>query len=194
MGSAAEYGVVPELPVKEETPLLGSSPYACSKIKEEEYALLWSETKGVPVVIARVFNPVGVGMADKFLLTSVLRQLQELRKGNKTEIHVSRKDSSRDYIAVTDIARGIRCIIEKQPSFNIYNLGSGRSTSNQELIKLVVKHLGITGEIQVIQTSEEAEAQVASRADIGRMKNDFNWSPQFTVSDTLKEIVSSEDN
>jgi GDP-4-dehydro-6-deoxy-D-mannose reductase len=113
-GSAGVYGQVEkqELPVKETTPLRASSPYALSKKAEEDVAISLGEKYKLPVTIARIFNPIGRNMGQKFLITSLLNQVKQLQSGERNQLEVSRLDSERDYVAVEDIAHAIRTIAQ----------------------------------------------------------------------------------
>jgi GDP-4-dehydro-6-deoxy-D-mannose reductase len=189
-GSAGEYGQVTELPVKEETELLGDSPYALSKIHEENIALELSEKENIPVVVARVFNPVGRGMKGRFLVTNLLNQIENIKSGETDHLEVSRLDSVRDYVAVKDIATAYRYLAEGSPKHNVYNIGSGISTTNKDLVGLIVKYSQISRDVNIVETSPEPEPQVASQADISRITQDLNWQPTYKLEDTVKELVN----
>ena len=192
-GSAGEYGRIlskEELPVSEETPLRADSGYGLAKKLEEETALKYHE-KGFPgVVVARIFNPIGVGMADKFLVSRIRKQIYEFVDGKRTSLEISRKDSTRDYIAVDDIASAIRVLVEGNASHTVYNIGSGTAMSNGDLLQLMVSSSKIEHEPEVVETSDQPEPLVASRADITRIQNEFHWTPKYTIADIVEEIMN----
>lgn len=190
-GSAAEYGLVGEgdIPVSEDVPLKAKSGYGLSKLKEETIALGFRKNNNLPIIIARIFNPIGEGMNPKQLLPNILGQIQEVRMGNKKTIEVSRLDSKRDYINIKDVALAIKAMVELEPKEAFYNVGSGKSTSNQELIELILKNSKIVRAPKVIESSAEPEPVVAIQADITKIKNDLGWQPLSTVEETVNELM-----
>lgn len=193
LGSAAEYGVVTthELPVSEATPLRATNLYGQSKVREEHVALEFRQKHGLPVVIARIFNPIGTGMHDKFLVSRVLKQISEVKRSERTEIEITRLDAQRDYIVISDLTAGIKAIIEGEPKESTYNIGSGRAVTNGDLVNLIIGATSPNQVIPVVQTQDEPEPLFAIQADITRMKRDFNWVPVKKIEETIKEIIDA---
>lgn len=190
-GSAAEYGVVGKnnISVNEDTPLKANSGYGLSKLKETTLALDFAKRYNLPVVIARIFNPIGVGMHHRFLIPRILQQINEIQSGMKDVVEVSRLDSKRDYVDVSDVASAIKSIVENKPKESAYNIGSGKSTSNGELVELILKNINLPQSPKIVETSNDPEPLVASQADIGRIKREFGWKPLITVEETIQEIM-----
>lgn len=190
-GSAGEYGVVnpANLPIKETEPLNATAGYGLSKCQEEATALRYREEYHLPVVVARIFNPIGVGMQSKFLISRIIDQVAQVRAGERDAIEIGRIDAERDYVAVEDISYGIKAIIEGVPHESVYNIGSGVATSNGQLAKLILDNSTLSQRPDVIQINDQPEPQVASQADITRMRDDFGWSPVHAIEDIVKEIV-----
>jgi nucleoside-diphosphate-sugar epimerase len=194
-GSAAEYGVVDKsnIPVSEDAPLNANAGYGLSKLQETRLALKIGQEHDLPVVIARIFNPIGKGMHSRFLIPKIILQVQEFADGKREVIEVSRLDSKRDYINVEDVALAIKALAKSPPkklSHDVYNIGSGKSTSNGELIELVIKNSSVKKQPKVIETSQDEEPLVAIQADISRLKNEFGWSPIKSIDETVREIVN----
>ncbi|MFZ2126037.1 MAG: NAD(P)-dependent oxidoreductase [Candidatus Microsaccharimonas sp.] len=188
-GSASSYGFLRslnELPVSEDTPLRAEIGYGLSKKQEEELAVSYADT-AVDVVVLRIFNPIGVGMAEKLLLPNIVKQLRE-----SDIIEVSRLDAKRDYIDVRDVAKAFAAAARKKAPHNVYNVGSGRSVSTREIIAKLVEAAGVTKPSQLVETQEQPERLVASQADIRRIKNELEWEPEITIEETLRDILNHE--
>lgn len=194
LGSAGEYGFINEtdLPVKEEQPIAPISDYGNAKAEEVAQALDFAEKHRLPLVVARIFNPIGHGMNQRQLLPQLFKQAKEIKNKSRDTIEISRLDSRRDYIAVTDLAAAIECIIEGTPSYTIYNVGSGLATSNQQLVQTVLKSEGIDGNVPLMETQPAPERLVAVQADITRLKQDFNWQPKESIEDIIMGIHTNE--
>lgn len=192
-GSAAEYGNVTtkNIPVAENTPLNADAGYGLSKILEENAAIKLGDKYNLPVTTIRIFNPIGNGMHPRFLIPSIIRQVAEFKVGTGKSIKVSRLDSLRDYINVKDIASAIKALIEHPSKYPCYNVGSGIATSNRQLIELIIKEYNLSSEPELIETSLDPEKLVAVQADITRIHEEFHWIPDYTIEETIKEIVNA---
>jgi nucleoside-diphosphate-sugar epimerase len=192
-GSAGEYGFVgaDDNPVNEELALRADSGYGLSKLLEEKTALEAAKKNKINVIILRIFNPIGLNMANRFLLTNLMGQIEEIKSGQRNQIELSRLDSKRDYIAVTDIASAFGAILNNKLSYNIYNVGSGVSTTNGELLNMVIESSGLDPKSIIIkETSTSPEPLVANMADTTRISTDTGWAPKVKVADLVREIYS----
>ena len=191
MGSAAEYGIVERknIPVDEETPLNANSAYGLSKLKETTLALEYRSRHKLPITIARIFNPIGVSMHPRFLIPQIIGQIQEIEEGKRKSLEVSRLDTKRDYVSVKDVALAIKSLIGHQPLAAIYNIGSGRSTSNKKLMELIINNSKLKSRPKIVELSAEEPPLVATRADITRIQQEFGWHPIYSIEDTVKEIM-----
>lgn len=193
-GSAGEYGLVEakNIPVKETTPLNASSGYGLAKLQEEQIALKYSKEQNLPVTVVRVFNPIGSGMAKRFLVPRLIEQIKAFNEGKAQAIEVSRLDSKRDYVSVKDIGGAMSKLIENEPKHSVYNIGSGNSTSNGELINLILKNSKLSRKPNIVETSDKEEPIVAIQADITRLIKEFGWQPKYTLDAVVKEILSDQ--
>lgn len=193
LGSAAEYGVVAQedLPIREDSTLAATSPYGLGKLREVQTALEFKAKHGLPITVARIFNPVGVNMPSRMLVPGVIAQIQAIREGNKDVIEVSRLDAIRDYISVEDVIYAFDKLITAEPEHDVYNVGSGIATSNGELVKLIIEQSKVLPAPKVVETKPEPEPIMAAQADISRLKNEFGWSPKRTLAESIEGIVSA---
>ena len=193
-GSAGEYGRVDpkNIPVNEDVPLNADSGYGLSKINEERLALEYKRKYKIGVVVLRIFNPIGKGMADKFLLMGLMRQVQECQNGERNAIGLSRLDAMRDYISIADVASAFRAIVEGNPSHDVYNVGTGNSTTNGELLELIIKNSKLEYRPKIFQTSEKPEPLVAGQADITLISDEFGWHPTHKIEDVIREIINDK--
>lgn len=193
MGSASEYGVVEDarMPVGEDHPLNPVGDYAHSKVDEVRIAQAYAREHGIDVVVARIFNPIGPGMGDKFLLTSLLKQINDIKQGHGSEIALSRLDSRRDYVDVRDAARAIRLFVEKRVKNHqvIQNIGSGKSTTNRYLLEVLLSKVELSQKPTIIETRVDPEPTYAARADISRIKAEYDWEPSYNLNTTIEDII-----
>lgn len=104
-GSAAEYGPVPDtsLPVSEDFECRPNTPYGITKLAQTMHGLSAARA-GLPVVIARVFNPIGPGMPTSLALGSFANQIAQLHFPGGV-LHTGDLSGVRDFIDVKEAAR-----------------------------------------------------------------------------------------
>lgn len=196
LGSAADYGYIDECgkKVTETQPLTSDNLYGKSKIESWKISEEYRTGKSLPVVTARVFNPLGRGMAPRMLLTRLLKHIDSNNLDLKnSKYSVSRLDSLRDYIDVRDVATAIQSILEaKEPNNVVYNVGSGVPTSNLQLIEAVMMASGIKAGVGdwVDELMKDKERCVAACADTSRLKDEFGWATQYSLLDTMEHIIN----
>lgn len=190
-GSAAEYGTVDpsNIPVHENVPLKASSGYGLSKVKETQLALDFGAQHNLPVIVARIFNPIGVGMHPRLLIPSLVNQVQDIQQGEKDTIELSGLAPKRDYLNIRDVASAIQSLVENGPKETIYNIGSGQSTSNGQLLDLILNNSKLLSRPKIRETNSDGEPLVAIQADITRITKEFGWKPQVSLDETIKEIM-----
>jgi len=192
LGSAAEYGPVAEddLPLAEDAPLNPNNPYGISKKEEVQTALELAEARDLPLVVGRIFNPLGPGLHPSNLTSRVLGQVEAIRNGDQAPIiEVRNLEAARDYLHVKDCvqAMGILASTGRLP-YKVFNIGSGKRTTNQEIIEAVLENVD-GRDIAYRATDNTPEPLVgAVQADISRL-NELGYAPQYDIRRTIGEVV-----
>ena len=134
IGSAAEYGHVPAsaLPVREDWSCRPVTDYAASKYRQTLLGLAFAE-QGYPVMIARLFNPVGAGMPRHLALPAIAARLAAA--GPSGVVRVGNLDVARDFIDLREAARIILGLAAATPPWPLVNVCSGRSTRLGDLVR-----------------------------------------------------------
>ncbi|MGO4707147.1 NAD-dependent epimerase/dehydratase family protein [Microvirga sp. 2MCAF38] len=153
-GSAAEYGYVPpdKFPVSEDWPCRPATPYGITKLAQTHHGLAAFE-KGVPVVVARLFNIIGPGMPEHLALGSFAAQIAGM--GNAGGIlRTGDLDSERDFLDVTEATRLIVDLaFTSRISGNVVNVCSGYGLNLAELTDALVRISGIPVKIMQSRAS-----------------------------------------
>ena len=143
-GSAAEYGeVAPDaLPVAESQPCAPSTDYGISKYAQTLVGLARAK-RGLNVIVARIFNPIGPGMRDHLALASFAHQL---RLGVAV-LRVGDLDVERDFIDVSEAARLMAALAANPPRRDehngiVWNICSGRAFNLRNLANELVRLCG----------------------------------------------------
>jgi UDP-glucose 4-epimerase len=130
------YGEPQSLPIDEAQPTNPVSPYGITKLALEKYAQMYHRTRGLPVVCARPSNPYGEGQqpfsGQGFIATAIASILAE------KEIKIFGTEGTiRDYIYISDVARGLVAALDFGVPGECYNIGSSQGKSNIEVIEQI---------------------------------------------------------
>ena len=132
----AVYGTVKSLPVNEEHVLFPQSSYGIVKLAVEKYLYLFNHLYGLEFNIIRPSNPYGARQNPYGTLGSLSVFLGKISR--KENIQIWGDGSvARDYIYVSDLVKAIYSAAITEHTNQIYNIGSGKAyTLNQLLIKI----------------------------------------------------------
>lgn len=183
--SSYVYGNPDALPISEDHPRRAFNPYSHTKIVAEDIVHFYGACFGVRTVVVRPFNIYGPGQEKKFLIPTLIRQAIDPAC---EYITVADLRPRRDYIHVQDlIALLLSC--RGATAGAVYNAGSGRSCSIEELIEMIQ---GLTGQIKPVRSKAERRPDEVLDvvADITRARNELQWTPQIALADGLRETVA----
>lgn len=188
IGSSEEYEAI-DAPISEETALNANNPYGISKMTQERFATVYRERYGMKIFCVRPFNHTGIGQKDTFVLPSFCKQAAEIEKSGKPGvIHVGNLAAKRDFSDVRDIVRAYRMILESDNDSVIYNVGSGKAYSLQEMLDYIV---GLSKQKIEVEVDKERFRPIDTPlvvCDYSKIEKDLGWKPEYSILDTLKEI------
>jgi dTDP-glucose 4,6-dehydratase len=179
------YGNPISLPITEDHPLLGESPYDASKIAAERAAYAYFKTYGLPVLISRSSNVYGG--RDMNFLRAIPDFISSSILGNKISVRGSGKHV-RDYMFVDDTIEAFLKMTVSATDFKgeVFNFGTGKPTSVAELATLVSRLAGIGYEILGRETPGEIDVQYV---DYTKAKKKLDWEPQVELEEGLRRTL-----
>jgi GDP-4-dehydro-6-deoxy-D-mannose reductase len=141
-GSAAEYGaaIVDGEPVSETAVCAPLSPYAASKLAQTNAALEFAAATGTPVLVARIFNPVGPGMPPYLALGDFARQIAALPA--RGVLRTGNLQVYRDFIDVTHVTNAFWTLARNPAARGVVNICSGKATQLSWLVNLLIELSG----------------------------------------------------
>lgn len=183
--SCAIYGDAPGLPKKEDMPINPLSPYAVTKLAAENYCQIFQKVYGLPSVSLRFFNIFGPRQSPDSEYAAAIPKFIKLKtRGKKIHIYGDGK-ATRDYIFVKDAVNALILAAESDAS-GIYNIGSGRSTTVNELAELISNLTG--NDTPPVYGPPRPGDILHSLADISRART-FGFSPKYNLKQGLKETI-----
>ena len=180
--SASVYGQPKVLPMKENATLSPITPYCICKLASE-YLLKSFDLK---FIIFRYFNVYGAGQHVDAYYTSVINTFQKKLLNNDPPIIVGKGSQSMDFIHVNDIVNVNILGLESDVENEIFNVGSGVSTTVRDLAYKLIKLMG--KKVDPIFSPREVIVDTR-RADIQKMYKFFSFTPKITLDEGLSEIV-----
>lgn len=188
ISSGSLYDPKAPLPITEQTAVAPSSPYAVSKIAQEQMGHYYGN-RGFDVVVARPFNHIGPGQNLGFLVPDIASQIVAYEKGNTDHILVGNLDAKRDYTDVRDIARAYRLLVEKGIAGETYNICSGASLSGHQILDRLLQEAGD----QIPVQQDPARMRPSDAPDIygshQKITDDTGWEPQIDLATTLHDAI-----
>ena len=196
--SAAVYGDSTSLPLREER--LGNilSPYASSKLKNEEQAVL-ARKDGLETVALRFFNVYGPGQSFEGSYASVIPKISEkIIRGEKPIIYGDGLQT-RDFIHVSDVALSILNILSldwKETISPVYNVATQHQTSLLELVEIINTSCLKIGLIQdslepIFETAREGDIR-HSVASTERITKEIGWSPLIDINQGIHQLIEEK--
>lgn len=185
--SSEVYGTAQELPITEEHPLVGQSPYAASKIAAEKLAESFARSYGLPLTILRPFNTFGARQSARAIIPSVISQA--LFRGR---ISVGSMEPRRDFNYVDDIVNAFVSACDlKAATGQVYNLGSGLARSMREVVTHILEVLEIDCPIEEDpQRVRPAQSEVwCLQASAAKARQALGWKPHHDFKRGLSETV-----
>lgn len=194
VSSGDVYGAVPEsdLPVLETRPPSPRSPYSASKVAAEAYCLQYALQSDFDILIARPFNHIGEGQSTRFLVPSVLQQIEEqAAAGRDVEIDVGDIDVTRDFSDVSDVLEAYEAILAKGKNREIYNVCSGQEVQVREILEYAATQSQLHVSFQQDKKRLRPNEQRRMRGCNEKIKNHTGWIPKTTVQESINIMLTA---
>lgn len=180
------YGSPKYLPIDENHPESFHSPYNKSKYIAEQLLFQYLEDIS-DVVSLRLFNIYGKYQNDNFLIPTILKQI------SSKAITVKDLKPKRDYLYIKDLSELLNTIINKNHTHGIFNVGSGRSSSVEEILNTIKDVLN--SDLNIISENITRKNEVMDCvADIKKIENEFSWSPKYSLKDGIIDYLNEVKN
>lgn len=182
------YGSALRVPIDEQHPLQGQSPYSASKIGADKLVESYYRAFGVPAVTIRPFNTYGPGQSARAVIPTIITQALQAE-----EIHLGNLDALRDFTYLDDtVAAFIKAGETPGIDGETFNLGSGREVSIQELSDEIVALTGSRAPVVVDEERLRPEKSEVVRllADNSKARRVLGWAPQVELREGLTRTIA----
>jgi NAD dependent epimerase/dehydratase len=179
------YGTARFVPITEEHPLQGQSPYSASKIGADQIAMSFHRSFGTPVTILRPFNTYGPRQSARAVIPTIITQISS---GRRT-ISLGALEPTRDFSYVSDTVAGflaaLRC---ERCAGEVINTGTGFEISIGDTARLIAAVMGVEVEIVADEQRLRPQASEVERlcAASDKAHELLGWRPQHGGLDGLR--------
>lgn len=181
------YGTAIRVPIDEEHPLQGQSPYSATKIGADKIAESYHLSFGVPVTTVRPFNTFGPRQSARAVIPTIISQVlagQGVKLGNV--------DATRDLNFVANTVDGfVRAASVPDAAGQTVNLGSGREISIRDLARLIGERAGLP-----VRVEQDASRVRPERSEVERLlacnrkaHELLGWEPRVSLEEGLDATI-----
>ncbi|MBI5720019.1 MAG: SDR family NAD(P)-dependent oxidoreductase [Burkholderiales bacterium] len=172
------YGTARFVPITEEHPLQGQSPYSASKIGADQIALSFHHAFGTPVSVIRPFNTYGPRQSARAVIPTIITQVAS----GARQVRLGAVHPTRDFNHVSDTVRGFVAMAESDATLGrVVNFGSNYEVSIGETARLIARLMGREVELQSDEQRLRPAGSEVERlwADNRLARELTGWSPQY---------------
>ena len=187
------YGTARFVPITEDHPLQGQSPYSASKIAADQLAYSFYASFALPVVIARPFNTYGPRQSARAVIPTIISQIAN----GKRQIKLGAITPTRDFNYIEDTVAGFIAAMNSNVGLGeVVNFGSNFEISIGDTAHLIANVMNaeieiVTDETRFRPKDSEVERLFAANT---KAKELFNWHPKYAGHDGFKRgIIKTAD-
>lgn len=179
------YGTAKYVPITEEHPLQGQSPYSASKIGADQIAFSFYSSFSTPVAIIRPFNTYGPRQSARALIPTVISQIAAGAK----RLKLGALHPTRDFNFVKDTVAGFIAIAQSDVSAGeVINIGSNYEISIGDTVDLIAEMMGIDVDVETEDIRLRPERSEVERlwADNSKAERLIGWKPEYAGRNGLR--------
>jgi NAD dependent epimerase/dehydratase len=181
------YGTARQVPISEEHPLQGQSPYSASKIGADKMVESFFCTYNLPVVTVRPFNTYGPRQSARAVIPTIITQAL-----TQSRIQLGSLDTTRDFTFVDDTVSGfIKAAETSGVEGRVFNLGVGREIRVRDLANMVERKVGRPANIVVMPERLRPEKSEVMRliSDNSLAREHLGWQPEVSLDEGLGRTI-----
>ena len=182
------YGTAKYVPIDENHPFQGQSPYSATKIGADRLAESFYRSFRLPASIVRPFNTYGPRQSARAVIPTIITQLLS----GKEEIKLGSLTPTRDFNYVKDTAAGFIAIAESDKTVGEeINIASQKEISIGELAGEIIRQINpkakiVCDEQRLRPEKSEVNRLLGSNEKIKRLTN---WEPKFSFEQGIEETI-----
>ncbi len=179
-------------PLSEDAPLQPISTFGSLKRAAENIAHTYYRDYHIDVSIARPFSYTGPKQPEHFFLGAVAQRLANWNPSvDGRELLLPDLDCQRDWLHVNDVVAAYDILLQNGKPNETYNVCSGATHSCRDMVAKMVSQFGLDIQLADFEDGSDGDTLPTLRGDSSKLRHDFNWQPQHSVEDAVRELVAS---
>lgn len=182
------YGTALYVPIDEDHPLQGQSPYSATKIGADQLALSFYRSFNLPVTLVRPFNTFGPRQSARAVIPTIISQLL----AGKEEIKLGSLTPTRDFNYVKDTANGfLEIALSDKTIGEVVNIATQKEISIGDLANELIRQINPKAKIVCDEQRLRPEKSEVNRL-LGKNEKIMkltNWKPQYTFEEGIAETI-----
>jgi len=176
------------VPFNEDDATHPSSPYGIVKLAIENYLRLATDEGWLRVVVLRIGNPYGILLPPQRRQGLIGVAMNQVLRGEPVPLF-GEPGNVRDYIHLSDLAAIVERCLQPQRAFDIYNVGSGRGASTEEVLDLIERSVGGHIMRQPLAGIDNANRLVPWVVlDVAKAATELAWRPQISLETGIERL------
>jgi UDP-glucose 4-epimerase len=176
-------------PVNEESPLAPVTSYGILKLAFEHYLRMAADEGWLTATLLRIGNPYGVLLPAERLQGFIGVAVRQLKNGRPVRVFGD-LGNVRDYVHLDDVCDAFRRALGVSTSFAVYNIGSGRGTSVQEVLDIFSSVTGAT--VPIERDDVPGDAMRLQRwvvLDSAKARSELGWRARVELEDGIRAML-----
>ena len=182
------YGTAKYVPIDENHPYQGQSPYSATKIGADRLAESFYKSFNMPITIVRPFNTYGPRQSSRAVIPTIITQLLN----GETEIKLGALTPTRDFNYVKDTVKGFIEIAKSENTIGEeINIATCSEISIEELALEIINQINPKAKIVCDEERLRPDKSEVNRL-LGcnkKIKKLTNWSPKYSFEEGIKETI-----
>lgn len=183
------YGTAKFVPITEDHPLQGQSPYSATKIAADQLAYSFFASFNLPVVIARPFNTYGPRQSARAVIPTIITQIAS----GKSQINLGAILPTRDFNYIEDTVSGFIAAMNSEKGLGeVVNFGSNFEISIGDTANLIAEVMNTKIEIITDEDRLRPENSEVERlwADNKKAQQLFGWKPTYAGKEGFRRGIA----
>jgi len=191
--SSEMYGLVQEVPQRENTPFYPRSPYACAKLYGFWITVNYREAYGIHASNGILFNHESPRRGETFVTRKITRALARIVGGKQKDLYLGNLDAKRDWGYAKDYVEAMWLMLQ-QPKGDDYVIATGETHTVREFLKEAFQLVGLDHQKYVKMDPRYLRPTEVDLliGDAKKANAQLSWKPKVTFKELVRIMVRAD--
>ena len=166
-----------------------SDYYTEARIAMERIANLYCNLYGMDVSGMRFFSVYGYNERSKKIYANLISQFLWAMHDNISPVLYGDGEQKRDFVFIEDLVNALILAAENNKKFNVYNVGTGKNYTLNELVQILNKHLGKNIKPEYIENPMKDTYVYYTLADIKKTEEKIGFKAKISLDEGIDKLI-----